>query len=465
MGSIKLNIVEKINSKWTDEKIVSMHLDDLMSPYEIAQKVQASRETIIKRLEELEAYIPEISRTDFPISEEEFKRLHVEENYSIRQIFLMYDEPKPCLERWTKLAEKKGFYRGKIIYGKEANQDLPISKEEMQDMHVNKNMTIAQIFYEHNDGSSNYHYWVKVAKEWEIYRGHLGNNKYSEVINWDDHDLNYLYKYTETPMSEIAKMYGTTATLVRRKLKELRIHDWRRLKFIDKHGRSISRKHLIYLYDKKGWTLSQVHRKFGKSREFYVPILKEAGVYKPEKPSVRSLKKEGKKDPWNKANDNALREMYLEQEYIIKDIKKQFPEVPVWRLKSRIRETGFETERADRRRRAIEERNKNKELVQGIIDGLKNGNGAVVLGKQFKVPQSYIYKIRDDHGISYIDPLDAIGKEELRKMYEDDKMSLRKIGKLFGNADKAKVKRRLISMGIEIRSKKQQISISAEKKK
>ena len=134
----------------------------------------------------------------------------------------------------------------------------------------------------------------------------------------------------------------------------------------------------------------------------------------------------------------------------------------MWRLKSRIRETGLETERADRRRKVIEERNKNKELVQGIIDGLKSGKGAVVLGKQFKVPQSYIYKIRDDHGIEYVDPLDAIGKEELRKLYEDDKMSLRKIGKMFGNADKAKVKRRLISMGIEIRSKKQQISISSK---
>lgn len=464
MDSLNLNIVEKIESKWTDEEIVSMHLDGLMSPYEIAQKVNSSRTTIIKRLEELDAYIPDIYRTDFPISEDEFKNLHVEKKYSISKIVSMFDEPKPCLGRWVKFAKKNGFYRGKTINGKQFNPSLPISKEKMEDLHVNKNMTIAQIFNKYDDGNSYYHYWIKIAKDWGIYRGHIKNNKYSEVIKWDDYDIKYLYKYTEMPIVEIAKKYKTTVALVIRKLKELDIHDWRERKFIDKQGRSISRKYVIYLYEKKGWTIRQLHKKLGRSRAFYMPILEEAKVYKPEKPSVRSLIREGKKDPWDKANDKILREMYLEQEHIIKDIKKQFPEVPMWRLKSRIRETGLETERADRRRKVIEERNKNKELVQGIIDGLKSGKGAVVLSKQFKVPQSYIYKIRDDHDIKYVDPLDAIGKEELRKMYEDDKMSLRKIGKLFGNADKAKVKRRLINLGIEIRSKKQQLSILAKRK-
>ena len=284
-----LNLVESHSDNSgtiSDDELLNMHLEQYLTAAEIARKIGSNHDWVSRRLKDLDAFVLRIDLlakghpTDFPISNREIIRLHLEEKCSASELSRRYGMTS---NTWLKRLRLLGFYvpRQQSRKYESLHDKLPISDAELIKLHVVDKMSIAEIRREYGKGTNiHYNTWLRRAKVLGIHQGNLFSHyKYEKAIDWSKHDLSYLYKYTKISIEQLAKMYGTRVELVRRKLIEMGINDWRLTHFIDKNNICHERKELVDLHVNKKMSATDIAKKFGRSAMMVKAILKKEGVY------------------------------------------------------------------------------------------------------------------------------------------------------------------------------------------
>lgn len=367
-GGLKLKIVESHEEDWfplSEDELFDFHLEQLKTPNEIARETGLVASTVRERLVKLDAYIPNIHiiakgyPPEIPFSDEELIDLHVNHGYSPTRIAKEYGKSRGV---YIYKLKKLGVYIPRQSSREYEKKELPISDEELINLHVNKKRTIFSIWKQFGGNrTAAYITWLNRVKSLGQFQGDFGcKDKYEIGVDWERYDIEHLYKYTTVSIEQLAKMYGVGVYLIRRKLKELDIYDWRENHFIDKNGQCHSHNEIISLYVDKGINAQKMSEMWGRSAYFYRSKLRAEGIYVKEKPNK-------KYDSWsNGEHDLDLKRLFLDEWRGVSSIFSFFDGHSQTRIKTRIRLLNLSAKRKERISRGLSEKD-----IQALFDRFK----------------------------------------------------------------------------------------------